>query len=139
EQQEHKQFYPQPGWVEHDAEEIWTAQLAVAENVLKKSGVKPADVAALGITNQRETVVLWDRSTGKPLHPAIVWQDRRTSQVCDQIRNEGKEEALREKTGLVIDPYFSVTKISWLLDHVPEARKAAEEGKLACGTIDSWL
>jgi len=139
EQQEYKQHYPQPGWVEHDPEEIWSSQLAVAEQVLKTTRVQPADIAALGITNQRETVVLWDRSTGEPVHRAIVWQDRRTSQVCDQLRSDGKEPQITKKTGLLLDPYFSATKIAWLLDNVPGARKAAEEGKLAFGTVDSWL
>jgi glycerol kinase len=138
-QREFKQYYPQPGWVEHDPEEIWSTQLGVAIEALAALKLKPADVAAIGITNQRETVVLWDRTTGDPLHRAIVWQDRRTSGVCDQLRAAGHETTVRAKTGLLLDPYFTGTKIAWLLDHVPGAREAAEAGKLACGTIDSWL
>jgi glycerol kinase len=138
-QQEFKQHYPQPGWVEHDAEEIWSTQLAVAAEALRKAKLKPADVAAIGITNQRETTVLWNRKTGQPVHRAIVWQDRRTAGVCDTLRNDGKEPMIHDKTGLLLDPYFSGTKIAWLLDNVPGARKAADAGELACGTIDSWL
>lgn len=138
-QSEFKQYYPQPGWVEHDPEEIWTTQLGVAIEALAALKLKPSDVAAIGITNQRETVVLWDRETGDPLHKAIVWQDRRTSDVCAELRAAGHEPTIRDKTGLLLDPYFSGTKIAWLLDHVPGARAAAEAGKLACGTIDSWL
>ena len=137
--QEFKQYYPQPGWVEHDAEEIWQSQVAVAENILEEAKVKPADLAAIGITNQRETVVIWDRKTGKPIHPAIVWQCRRTAAMCDRIRAEGFNRTIREKTGLVTDAYFSGTKIAWLLENVPGARERAEQGDLACGTIDSWL
>jgi glycerol kinase len=138
-QREFKQHYPQPGWVEHDAEEIWSTQLDVAAEALAALKLQPSDIAALGITNQRETVVLWDRATGKPLAPAIVWQDRRTAAICEQLRAAGQERMLHAKTGLLADPYFSGTKISWLLDNVPGARAAAEAGKLACGTIDSWL
>jgi glycerol kinase len=138
-QREFKQHFPKPGWVEHDAEEIWQSQLDVAVEVLAKLKLKPADMAALGITNQRETTVLWDRATGEPIHHAIVWQDRRTSAKCDELRSAGCEPMIREKTGLLIDPYFSGTKIAWLLDNVPGARKRAEAGELACGTIDSWL
>ena len=138
-QREFKQHYPQPGWVEHDAEEIWSTQLDVAAEALKKAKLKPGDVAAIGITNQRETTVLWNRKTGKPVHHAIVWQDRRTAGVCDKLRSDGKEPMIHDKTGLLLDPYFSGTKIAWLLDNVPGARKAAEAGELACGTIDSWL
>jgi glycerol kinase len=138
-QREFKQYFPQPGWVEHDAEEIWTSQLDMAAEALAKLKLKPADIAAVGITNQRETAVLWNRRTGEPLHRAIVWQDRRTAAACDRLRADGREALLREKTGLVIDPYFSGTKIAWLLDHVSGARDAAEAGELACGTIDSWL
>ena len=137
--QEFKQYYPQPGWVEHDAEEIWRSQLNVAHKVLAASGASPEDIAAIGITNQRETVVLWDRETGYPLHHAIVWQCRRTATRCDEIRRQGFDTTLREKTGLVTDAYFSGTKIAWLLDHVPAARERAERGELACGTIDTWL
>jgi glycerol kinase len=138
-QREFKQHYPQPGWVEHDAEEIWDAQLAVAVEALAELKLKPADVAAIGITNQRETIVLWDRATGRPLHNAIVWQDRRTAGVCDKLRADGHEQSLHAKTGLLADPYFSGTKLAWLLDNVPGARAAAEAGQLAAGTIDAWL
>jgi len=138
-QQEFKQYYPQPGWVEHNAEEIWKSQLAVARKALAKAKARPSDLAAIGITNQRETVVLWDRKTGKPLHRAIVWQCRRTAAMCDRIRQEGFDKTLREKTGLVTDAYFSGTKIAWLLENVPGARERAERGELACGTIDAWL
>src|SRR5690606_24989595 len=138
-QQEFRQRYPQPGWVEHDPEEIWATQLATAQQVLNQAGVSPADVAAIGITNQRETTVLWDRTTGKPVAPAIVWQDRRTAGMCDALKAEGAEAVVREKTGLVLDPYFSATKIAWLLDNVPGLRARAERGEIAFGTIDSWL
>jgi glycerol kinase len=138
-QQEFKQYYPHPARVEHDGEEIWSSQIAVAEAALRTAKLRPADIAALGITNQRETVVLWDRATGRPMHHAIVWQDRRTASVCDKMRAAGQEGLIHEKTGLLLDPYFSATKIAWLLDNVRGARKAAEAGKLACGTIDSWL
>ena len=138
-QQEFKQYYPQPGWVEHDAEEIWQSQRAVAEKALAETQAQPEDIAAIGITNQRETVVLWDRATGKPLHHAIVWQCRRTAPMCDRIKAEGFDQTLREKTGLVTDAYFSGTKIAWLLENVPGARARAERGELACGTIDAWL
>ncbi|MBZ5544665.1 MAG: glycerol kinase GlpK [Acidobacteriia bacterium] len=137
--QEFKQHYPQPGWVEHDAEEIWQSQRAVAEKVIRQGKAAPEDIAALGITNQRETVVLWDRASGKPIHHAIVWQCRRTAPMCDRIRAEGYDQVLREKTGLVTDAYFSGTKIVWLLENVPGARDRAERGELACGNIDTWL
>ncbi len=137
--QEFKQLYPQPGWVEHNAEEIWQSQRAVAEKVLASARARPSDVAAIGITNQRETVVIWDRATGKPIHPAIVWQCRRTAAMCDRIKQEGFDKTLREKTGLVTDAYFSGTKIAWLLENVPGACERAERGELACGTIDAWL
>lgn len=137
--QELKQYYPQPGWVEHDAEEIWESQRAVALRALDLAKVRAGDVHAIGITNQRETVVLWDRATSRPVHPAIVWQCRRTAAACDQIRREGFDRTLREKTGLVADAYFSGTKIVWLLENVPGARERAERGELACGTIDTWL
>jgi len=136
---EFEQHYPQPGWVEHDAEEIWESQIAVAREALAAAKVLPDDVAAIGITNQRETVLLWDRATGKPVHPAIVWQCRRTAAMCDRIRQEGFAGALREKTGLVTDAYFSGTKIAWLLENVPGARARAERGELCTGTIDTWL
>jgi glycerol kinase len=137
--QEFRQLYPQPGWVEHDATEIWQSQLAVAEKVLADTRVSPEDLAAIGISNQRETVVLWDRATGAPLHNAVVWQCRRTAAMCDRIRAEGFDRVLREKTGLVTDAYFSGTKIAWLLENVPGARERAQRGELACGTIDTWL
>ncbi len=133
------QHYPQPGWVEHDASEIWTSQLAVAQEVLRQQGLAAHDVAAIGITNQRETTVLWDRATGQPLAPAIVWQDRRTAAACDALRAAGHEPLVQHKTGLVLDAYFSATKLAWLLDQVPGARARAERGELAFGTVDSWL
>jgi glycerol kinase len=136
---EFKQYYPQPGWVEHDAEEIWRTQRAVAEHTLREGKARPEDVAAIGITNQRETVVLWDRETGKPIHHAIVWQCRRTAPMCDRIKEEGFDKTLRRKTGLMTDAYFSGTKIAWLLEHVHGARRRAERGELCAGTIDSWL
>jgi glycerol kinase len=138
-QQEFRQIYPQPGWVEHDANEIWQTQLAVAQKVLKESNLVASDIAAIGIANQRETAVLWDRRTGEPVANAIVWQDRRTADFCDKLRAEGRTPLFQQKTGLVIDSYFSGTKINWLLDKVPEARARAERGELAFGTIDSWL
>jgi len=136
---EFKQYYPRAGWVEHDAEEIWQSQLEVAKAVLAETQAKAEDLAAIGITNQRETVVLWERATGKPLYPAIVWQCRRTAAMCDQVRQKGFDKVIRERTGLVTDAYFSGTKIVWLLENVPSARERAERGELACGTIDSWL
>jgi glycerol kinase len=139
EQQEFPQIFPKAGWVEHDPEEIWQSQLAVATTVLKKVGLSSGDVAAIGITNQRETAVLWDRRTGEPVHNAIVWQDRRTSEFCDQLKRDGHTETVQLKTGLVIDAYFSASKIRWLLDNVPGVRERAERGELAFGTIDSWL
>ncbi|MCU0708023.1 MAG: glycerol kinase GlpK [Pirellula sp.] len=138
-QREFTQHYPQAGWVEHDAIEIWESQWAVAREVLSRAGVDPKNVAGLGITNQRETTVLWDRRTGQPLHRAIVWQDRRTAEQCDQLRQQGHASRVEAVTGLVLDPYFSGTKLRWLLDHVPGARSLADQGHLAFGTIDSWL
>ncbi len=135
-QRELTQHFPQPGWVEHDATEIWDGQIACAREAIAKAGVKPA---AIGITNQRETVVLWDRRTGQPLHKALVWQDRRTADFCDDLKRQGLEPRLRALTGLVLDPYFSATKLRWLLDHVDGARERAERGELAFGTVDSWL
>jgi glycerol kinase len=137
--QEFKQYYPQPGWVEHDANEIWQSQRSVAERVMAEVKAKPEDVAAIGITNQRETVVLWDRATGEPVHHAIVWQCRRTAPMCDRLRAEGYDKILRSKTGLMTDAYFSGTKIAWLLENVPGIRERAERGELAAGTIDAWL
>ena len=138
-QRELPQHYPQPGWVEHDAMEIWQTQLDTAREALAKAGVTAAQVRAVGITNQRETTVLWNRRTGEPLHRAIVWQDRRTEPLCQTLREAGHEALVRERTGLVIDPYFSGTKLRWLLDHVPGARAQAERGELAFGTVDTWL
>ena len=138
-QQEITQHYPQPGWVEHDAEEIWQAQLAVARSVLRDNGVAATQIAAVDITNQRETTVLWDKASGQPLHRAIVWQDRRTAGICDELTAAGHAELFRQRTGLVLDAYFSGTKLKWLLDHIPGARAQAERGELAFGTIDSWL
>jgi len=138
-QKEFTQFYPKPGWVEHDAEEIWSTQVGVAHEAITKAGIESANIAAIGITNQRETTVVWNRNTGKPIYNAIVWQDRRTADFCDQLKNEGKSRLILEKTGLIIDAYFSATKIRWILDNVKGARKQAEDGQLAFGTIDSWL
>ena len=138
-QREFRQHFPQPGWVEHNAAEIWDTQLAVAREALRAAKLEADDIAALAITNQRETTVIWDRKTGEPIAPAIVWQDRRTAGHCERLREAGHETLIRAKTGLVIDPYFSATKIAWLLDHVPGARQRAEAGELAFGTIDSWL
>jgi len=138
-QREVTQYFPRSGWVEHDAEEIWTTQAATITEVLVRARATPADVAAIGIANQRETTVLWDRSTGRPLAPAIVWQDRRTADLCQQLKAEGLEPEVARRTGLLLDPYFSGTKLAWLLDHVPGARQRAESGELAFGTIDSWL
>lgn len=138
-QRELTQIFPNPGWVEHDANEIWSSQLAVAQQVLEDHGLKASEIAAVGITNQRETTVLWDRATGEPVANAIVWQDRRTAALCDALRADGKSELVRSKTGLVIDGYFSGTKLRWLLDHVPGARDRAEKGELAFGTVDAWL
>jgi len=138
-QREFRQHFPQPGWVEHDAEEIWETQAATITEALAKANLRPADLAAIGITNQRETTVVWDRRTGKPIAPAIVWQDRRTAGFCDELRRAGHDAFIAEKTGLVIDAYFSASKLRWLLDHVPGARQRATRGELAFGTIDSWL
>jgi glycerol kinase len=138
-QQEYPQHFPHPGWVEHDPEDIWTSQLACARAVLGKQGVDPAHVAAIGIANQRETTLVWDRATGAPLCRAIVWQDRRTAERCDALRAEGKAALIARKTGLELDAYFSATKLEWILDHVPHARARAQRGKLAFGTVDSWL
>ncbi|MBO9204735.1 MULTISPECIES: glycerol kinase GlpK [Niastella] len=137
-QKEFTQLYPQPGWVEHDANEIWGTQLAVAVEAVSKAGLKATDIAAIGITNQRETTVVWDKETGIPVHNAIVWQDRRTADFCDQLKVKAGK-LIQEKTGLIVDAYFSATKIRWILDNVEGARKKAQEGKLAFGTIDTWL
>jgi glycerol kinase len=138
-QQEFAQRFPQPGWVEHDPVEIWATQSGVMHAVLAKADITPRDVTAIGITNQRETTVLWERASGHPVAPAIVWQDRRTAPMCDRLRADGKAEFIARKTGLVIDAYFSGTKLEWLLDNVPGARERAQRGELAFGTIDSWL
>jgi glycerol kinase len=138
-QQEFHQIFPQSGWVEHDAAEIWSTQLAVAHQALERAGLRSSDVAAIGITNQRETTVVWDRATGAPIHNAIVWQDRRTAGFCDSLKAAGRGPAIQRKTGLVIDAYFSGSKLRWLLDNVPGARERAERGELAFGTIDTWL
>jgi glycerol kinase len=138
-QQEYTQHYPQPGWVEHDANDIWQTQLAVARAALRDNGIAASQIAAVGLTNQRETTVLWDRASGEPLHRAIVWQDRRTAGLCDSLARAGHGELFGQRTGLVLDAYFSGTKLKWLLDHIPGARARAERGELAFGTIDSWL
>ena len=138
-QREIRQYYPADGWVEHDAEEIWTATHAVCREAVSKAGLKASDIAAIGITNQRETTLLWDRRTGEPVHKAIVWQDRRTADVCRDLVRDGVEKLVSERTGLVIDPYFSASKLAWLLDHVPGVRARAEKGELAFGTVDSFL
>ena len=138
-QRELPQIYPRPGWVEHDPREIWRTQLATAQDALREARITAQDVRALGITNQRETTVLWNRRTGQPVHHAIVWQDRRAEPACAQLREQGHAAAIQAKTGLLIDAYFSGTKLQWLLDHVPGARDAAEAGELAFGTVDSWL
>jgi len=138
-QREIRQIYPQPGWVEHDPEEIWSSQVAVAMEALGSVGASPGDIAAIGITNQRETSIVWDRETGEPIHNAIVWQDRRTAGMCDQLRRDGALKMIQKCTGLLLDAYFSGTKVAWILDNVAGARKKAEQGKLAFGTVDSWL
>jgi len=138
-QAEFRQIFPQPGWVEHDAEEIWRSQIEVAREAIANARARPRDIAAIGITNQRETTILWDRKTGAPLANAIVWQDRRTADECARLKRDGHEPLVAASTGLVLDPYFSGTKLAWLLDHVPGARLRAEAGELAFGTVDSWL
>jgi glycerol kinase len=138
-QREFDQIFPQPGWVEHDPEQIASSQIAVAAEALASAGVRPREVAAIGIANQRETTIVWDRTTGKPVGNAIVWQDRRTADVCEQLKVAGHEALIQARTGLLIDAYFSATKISWILNHVPDARRLADAGRLAFGTVDSWL
>jgi glycerol kinase len=138
-QKEFKQYFPKPGWVEHDPMEIWNSQLEVARQVLNENKVSAKDVAAIGITNQRETTVVWNRATGKPIHNAIVWQDRRTASICDKLKKKGLEKDFAKRTGLVVDAYFSGTKVQWILDNVKGARQQAEKGELAFGTVDSWL
>ncbi|WP_416197774.1 MAG: glycerol kinase GlpK [Sporanaerobacter sp.] len=138
-QKEFKQIYPKPGWVEHDPMEIWGSQMGVAREVLETAGVRPQEIAAIGITNQRETTVVWDKNTGKPIYNAIVWQCRRTAPICDELKKRGLEEYIKDNTGLVIDAYFSGTKIKWILDNVEGAREKAENGELLFGNIDTWL
>lgn len=139
EQEEFTQFFPRSGWVEHDADEIWQKQMAVFERLLEKNKIAPQQVAGIGITNQRETTLVWDRQSGQPIHKAIVWQDRRTAAICEKLKSKGYDQYIRDQTGLVVDAYFSGTKIKWLLDNVEDARSRAEEGQLRFGTIDSWL
>ena len=138
-QREFAQHFPQPGWVEHDADEIWAAQIGVAIEALNRARIEAKNLAAVGITNQRETTVVWNRATGTPIGPAIVWQDRRTAGACDRLRAEGHGELFQERTGLLIDAYFSGSKVAWMLDNIAGARAKAESGELAFGTIDSWL
>lgn len=138
-QREFEQIYPQPGWVEHNPAEIWSSQVSVAAEAIVKGGLSASDVAAIGITNQRETTILWDKKTGRPLYNAIVWQDRRTSAYCDELKAQGLGKTIQEKTGLILDAYFSATKIRWILDHISGARERAAAGEIAFGTVDSWL
>ena len=138
-QKEFTQFFPKSGWVEHDPHEIWSTQVGVAAEVITKANIKIDQIAAIGITNQRETTVVWDRNTGQPIYNAIVWQDRRTSEYCDQLKAEGKADVIQQKTGLIIDSYFSATKAKWILDNVDGAREEAQKGNLCFGTIDTWL
>jgi glycerol kinase len=138
-QREFPQHFPQPGWVEHNPNDIWESQIGTVRDVLSQTGTKPEDVTAIGITNQRETTLLWDRKTGKPIHNAIVWQDRRTANFCDGLKARGLEEKFAAKTGLLLDPYFSGTKIAWLLENVEGAEARAKAGELAFGTVDTWL
>ena len=138
-QKEFSQIFPNPGWVEHDANEIWSTQLGVAVEAMSKIGASAGDIAGIGITNQRETTVVWDKKTGKPVCNAIVWQCRRTSEYCDSLKEKGLAEVIRRKTGLVVDAYFSATKLKWILDHVQGARERAEKGELLFGTVDTWL
>ncbi|WP_192485261.1 MULTISPECIES: glycerol kinase GlpK [Cysteiniphilum] len=138
-QQEFRQIYPKPSWVEHDPKEIWSTQAAVAATAITKAGINGKNIAAIGITNQRETTIVWERDTGKPIYNAIVWQDRRTADFCNKLKAEGHAKMIQEKTGLVIDAYFSASKIKWILDHVDGAREKAKQGKLCFGTVDTWL
>ena len=138
-QKEFDQIYPQPGWVEHNPMEIWSSQLAVAMEAMAVSGAKPQDIAAIGITNQRETTIVWDRVTGEPVYNAIVWQCRRTADMVEKFKEDGFDQIIRKKTGLIPDAYFSATKIAWILDHVEGAREKAEKGELLFGTVDTWL
>src|SRR5690606_17951168 len=134
-----RQLFPAPGWIEHDPQEIWQSQIRVAREALARGRLEADAIAAIGITNQRETTLLWERATGRPVANAIVWQDRRTAELCDALKERGLEPLFRSRTGLVIDPYFSGTKLAWLLEHVSGARARAEAGELAFGTVDSWL
>lgn len=138
-QKEFTQYFPKLGWVEHDADEIWSTQLGVAVEAMSKVGASAEDIAAIGITNQRETAIVWDKETGEPVCPAIVWQCRRTAEYCDQLKEQGYTDVIRAKTGLIIDAYFSGTKIRWILDHVEGARERAEKGELLFGTVETWL
>ena len=138
-QEEFTQHYPASGWVEHDAGDLWSTTAATCRAAIEKAGLRPGDIAAIGITNQRETTLVWDRKTGKPIHNAIVWQDRRTAPMCQRLKAEGHEATVTDRTGLLLDPYFSATKVAWLLDEVEGARARAEAGELAFGTVDSWL
>lgn len=138
-QKEFTQHFPKPGWVEHDADEIWSTQLGVAVEAMSKVGATAEDIAAIGITNQRETAIMWDKTTGEPVYNAIVWQCRRTAEFCDQLKEQGNTDMVRQKTGLIIDAYFSATKIRWILDHVEGAREKAEAGELLFGTVETWL
>src|SRR5579872_135648 len=138
-QREFTQHYPKPGWVEHDATEIWSSQAGVMAEAIAGAGITSHDLAAIGITNQRETTIVWDRKTGEPIHRAIVWQDRRTAEFCDELKKDGLAKWIQKKTGLVLDAYFSAIKLKWILDHVKGARRKAEAGRLAFGTVDSWL
>jgi glycerol kinase len=138
-QKEFTQIFPSPGWVEHDANEIWSTQMGVAAEAVTKAGLSIHQIAAIGITNQRETTVVWDKNTGQPVHNAIVWQDRRTADYCDQLKSEGKADLISEKTGLIIDAYFSASKLKWILENVDGVRQKADNGEICFGTIDSWL
>ena len=138
-QKEFTQIFPRPGWVEHDPEEIWNTQHEVMQEVIRKSGIKTSDISSIGITNQRETTILWDKTTGKPVYHAIVWQDKRTADLCEKLKKEGWENHVRKHTGLVIDSYFSATKIAWILNHIPGVREKARKGEIGFGTVDTWL
>ena len=138
-QKEFEQFFPAPGWVEHNPEDIWISALETAQCAIKKALIKSNDITSIGITNQRETTIVWDKITGKPIYPAIVWQDRRTADLCELLKSKGLEALISEKTGLLLDPYFSATKLTWILDNVSDARNRAAEGNLLFGTVDSFL
>ena len=134
-----EQIFPKPGWVEHDPNEIWSSQISVAAEVIAKVGISGKEIAAIGITNQRETTIVWDRETSEPVYNAIVWQDRRTAKYCDELKAQGYTDMIKKKTGLILDAYFSGTKVKWILDNVEGAREKAEQGKLCFGTVDTWL